>query len=204
MKQIILKFIPVYIAIVVLIIVSNVGGNAVKERREAYSALSTDYNLVHGKVQTAKQKGIEAGKDTTVLQALDGDGARQRRDLIKLDEFYREIFTYSDGKSYDKIRETLVGYVGEDNAVVKSFFLENKWNEDRTKSTVDMLKSNMNYQKSTSYLTEMKDDVYKYMSVVSYSAVDFMQTSAEGKMLAFVSLDKDGKPVELDIYGLVK
>ena len=153
--------------------------SAVAELEQELTRLKTE--------QQAKQE--ELNKQVTGL-----DMARVVEDNKQADEFFKEIFNWDSGARYDKIRNDFIEKYGSDNSFVNTFMTENKQicknpdalEEDREYwNYVDLLGTNMAYEgMGESYVVDIKDGEYTYITTVNWSTHDKQGNEHESKRRA--------------------
>lgn len=203
MKSFIKMIIPALICLGIMIVSIVASGSFSANAYEKYKYAEGEVTFMQEKVDMVKKSGGTSSASSKVLGTMNIDSARFTRDKGLLANFFDKVFNWNNGDEYDAARKTLIETIGENNKTLNSFFIENKWNEDHSKSTVEVLGVNMKYEESNVYITETGDDKYSYICEVVYSSHDFTGNNGKGAFLVEASIDKEGnfKDVNMTAYS---
>ena len=145
------------------------------------------------------------------------DRSRVKKDDQTIDSLLSEALTWDSEESYDNGRNLLMERTGmtEESRFMTTFF----WNkyvydtDGNAYNSWDGWKEqglNLNYEGMQSYLIDIQDNVYSYISLVTVSSSttfepatgDSWENSSLGRCLFFYKTDGNGKIFDMDAYIL--
>lgn len=172
-----------------------------QKARDLYSKYINTKNTESNTFTSKSKKQVIIPSDDAV------DSDKLNKEISTAEQFWKDIFTYTNGKEYNDSRSQLIKLFGKKSEMVKNIFTENVEikvdGNDQTYNRVDQEGANMQTESILTYPLEInKDDNDRYVSFISYRITTSGNANVYDMLSIFYDVDQYGSIIDPKCYLL--
>lgn len=203
MKNVLMKYgLPIFMLIVA---VSLFGLRVYRGYTNDAALNDLRAKLVEANTEANHATADSAAVTARVVREASGlDTVRMNRDVATATDFFKKILTWNDESEYRSVRSYIVETLGEDGSkqILDTFFIDiPELIDDSGVVAVEYgSRANMSFDKMTSYVIGIHDNVYDYIASVTVTSVTNSGLLGSGECMFLYSIDENGNITQLRAY----